>query len=109
MVARSIIPFLQRCSCAQGAVLAFGKCADGRSGIRGRLTALQHHEIVGMGEIENGAGARIERVGVEALGPEPRDIPLEAVLSLLQPGELPSEHFLAALEIGARFETMLAG
>ena len=62
-----------------------------------------------MGEIENGAGALIEHVGVEALGPEQRDIPLEAVLYLLQPGEFPSEHFLAALEIGARFETMLAG
>ena len=32
-----------------------------------------------MGEIENGAGALIEHVGVEALGPEQRDIPLDAV------------------------------
>src|SRR5262245_50279198 len=62
-----------------------------------------------MGEIEDGAGALIEHVGIEALRPEQRNIPLEAVLHLLQPGELPSEHFLAAPEIDTRFETMLAG
>ena len=61
-----------------------------------------------MGEVEDGAGALIEHIGIEAFRPQQRDVALETLLDLLQSGELPFKHLLPALETGTGLKTVLA-
>jgi hypothetical protein len=83
---------------------ALGQCA-GRLRLR---AALQNYEIVGMGKVQDGAGALIQHVRVEAFGPEQSDVALEPRLYLFEAGKLALEHVFAALQIGAGVEPMIA-
>ena len=60
-----------------------------------------------MGEIENGTGALIQHVRIEAFRAQQRHVALQALPHLLEAGELAFEYLLAALDIGAR--SALAG
>ena len=63
-----------------------------------------------MGEVEDRAGALVEHVGVEALGPEQGHVALEPrSLTSFSPLKLAFKHLFATLEIGARLKAMVAG
>jgi len=61
-----------------------------------------------MGEVEDGARALIEHIGIEAFRPQQRDVALQSLFDLLQSGELPFEHLLPALEPGTGLKAVLA-
>jgi hypothetical protein len=73
-----------------------------------RLAARQHDEIVRMRQIEDGSGALVQHVGVEALRAQQRHIALEPVLDLPQARKLAGKHFLAPLEIGTGLQAVVA-
>ena len=70
--------------------------------------ALQHDQIVGMGKVQNGAGALVKHVRVEALRAEQGDVSLEPLPHLFQPGELAGKHGFPLLEVGASLQTMIS-
>ena len=62
-----------------------------------------------MGEVEDGAGALVKHVGIEAFRPEERNVAFEACLHLFQTGKLAGKHGFALLQHGARLQTVVAG
>ena len=62
-----------------------------------------------MGKIQNGAGALVKHVGVEAFRPKQGNVALEPLPHLFQPGKLAGQHGFPLLELGARPQTMVSG
>ena len=62
-----------------------------------------------MGKIQNGAGALVQHVGVEAFRPEQGNVAIEPLPHLFQPGKLAGKHGFPLLEVGAGLQTMISG
>ena len=62
-----------------------------------------------MGKIQNGAGALVQHVGVEAFRPEQGNVAIEPLPHLFQPGKLAGKHGFPLLEVGAGLQTMVPG
>jgi hypothetical protein len=91
-------------------MLASDICASGlldRRPVRNR-SAFQHDDIVGAGQIENGAGAFVKHVGIEAFGPQQRYVTLDALPHLFEAGEFALQRFFALLKADAGVQPVLA-
>ena len=62
-----------------------------------------------MGKVQNGAGALVQHVGVEAFRPEQGNVAIKPLPHLFQPGKLAGKHRFPLLEVGAGLQTMISG
>jgi hypothetical protein len=62
-----------------------------------------------MGKVQDGAGALVKHVRVEAFGPEQSNVALQALSHLFQPVKLAGKHRLSLLEVGTGLQTMVPG
>ena len=62
-----------------------------------------------MGKVQNGAGALVQHIRVEAFRPEQGNVAIEPLPHLFQPGKLAGKHRFPLLEVGAGLQTMISG
>jgi len=61
-----------------------------------------------MGKVQNGAGALVKHVRVEAFRSQQSNVALKAFSHLFQPGKLAGKHRFPLLKVGAGLQTMVS-